>query len=148
MSKKFPITIDSIEGGLSSTLYQRRRGQFHASLGIDPDATLVNTNANKTSGMLIPSSYKKFSGAALNGDVMWLINCPQNEKTYAITDNDKLISYDVNLSNETDIGTVADTGESGNGDGGAYYNNYIYIATNKDIARYGPLDGTPTIAKS
>jgi hypothetical protein len=33
---------------------------------------------------------------------------------------------------------------SGSGNGMEYYDNYMYIATNTNIVRYGPLDGTPT----
>ena len=31
------------------------------------------------------------------------------------------------------------------GNGAAYYNNYLYFATDFDISRYGPLDGTPAM---
>lgn len=40
---------------------------------------------------------------------------------------------------------LSDAGElsNGTGNGLAYYDNYIYIAKNTTVARYGPLDGVP-----
>lgn len=35
-----------------------------------------------------------------------------------------------------------------NGNGGVYYNNYLYLMSSTNVGRYGPLDGTPAINNS
>ena len=148
-TEKFEVKIESILGGQSRDLYNGSPDQFHISIGIDPDIQLINTNANKTSGAIVPSSYAEFSSTVLTGDPMWAISSPKDTNLYVVTDDDELISYSSSLGSEAEIGNgYADTSESGNGNGAAYYNNYIYMATTIDVARYGPLDGTAAITKS
>jgi len=60
------------------------------------------------------------------------------------TDGGLFFSYSSALSSETSVATPS----SGQGNGLAYYNNYIYIATNINIDRYGPLNGTPAYVAS
>lgn len=56
----------------------------------------------------------------------------------------RLMSYSSSLASETLVASPA----SATANGMAYYNNYLYIATNTDIDRYGPLDGTPAYTAS
>ena len=142
---KFQIKLDSIFGGISPTIYRGRKDQFAASLGIDPDLPIDpdSTASIKTGGVITPSSYTDFTSAALTGYVNWLMTCPQNENLYAYASSGRLLGYDTSFA-ETNIGTPT----SGAGNGAAYYNNYFYLATPTDIARYGPLDNTPVIANN
>lgn len=114
---------------------------FLASIGIDPDFP-INTNDVRTSGMIVPTVYEKFSGSNVNSDVIAIINNPKNTLTYVVTANGRLISYDSSLGTETLIGTVT----GGVAQGGWYYNNYIYIPTGTDVSRYGPLDNLGSAA--
>ena len=54
------------------------------------------------------------------------------------------VSYDNALGSETLQSAVT----NGVGNGAAYYNNYIYLATNTTVARYGPLDGSIALNQS
>jgi len=135
--------VKSILGGQTPTLYFRTEGQFQSSLGIDPDIGLPgNPFSLKQTGAIAPTNYTEFSGAAVDDATMWLITNPRNALIYAYlsdglsaTNSGALISYSESFASETDIGTPT----SGSGDGAAYYNNYIYLATPTDISRYGPL---------
>ena len=149
---KFVIKIESILGGMAPNLFRGGPGQFAASIGIDPDLgvdpdTVQSGNLGvKAAGVLSPSSYADISGAGLSGYVKWLLTCPQNELLYAYASDGELISYSVVDSTPTE--SVIGTPTSGEGNGAAYYNNYIYLATPTNISRYGPLDGTPTLVNT
>lgn len=138
---KFVVKIESILGGIAPNLYIGRKDQFSASIGIDPDLPLSNSPAIKTSGVIRPSNYSKFSGAKVNSVVNWIITNSKDEKLRVLCENGRFIEYDETLSTETLLGTISPAG----GNGAAYYNNYIYLAGTTDISRYGPLDGTPSL---
>ena len=142
---KFIITIDSILGGIAPNLYIGRRDQFAMSIGIDPDLPISDSGI-KASGVLVPTSYADISGAGLSGYVKWLLTCPQNELVYAYASDGELISYSILDSTPTE--TVIGTPTSGVGNGAAYYNNYIYLATPTNISRYGPLDNSPSLTNT
>lgn len=147
MSEKFKIKIDSILGGISPSIYKGRKDQFATSIGIDPDLPIEPDSASirKTGGVLTPTSYVDFSGAALTSYVNWLMTCPQNGNLYAYLANGRFLSYDTSFV-ETNITGSPLTGGAGNG--GAYYNNYIYLAEDGDVSRYGPLDNSPVIVEN
>jgi hypothetical protein len=137
------FTIDSIAGGFSETQYSdSTKATYYNAVGIDPDFAIANYN--KTSGAIIPVSYQKFSGAGLTGKALWMITNPKDQNTYVYCSNGKILRYDLNLANETLIGTPT----SGAGNGAAYYNNYLYFATPTDVSRYGPLNGAPTLVNT
>lgn len=60
------------------------------------------------------------------------------------TNGGAFVSYNNALSAETLLSAVS----NGTGNGGTYYNNYIYLATNTTVARYGPLDGAAAFTSS
>jgi hypothetical protein len=140
---KISIKLENILGGIAPTQYFGPKGSFNSSIAIDPD--LPVGSGPKTSGMIVPVGYAKFSGANVNASVIALITNPKNTLTYAVLNNGRLISYDSAMANEALVGTV--TGS--NAEGGFYYNNYVYItgtgASKDDMSRYGPLDGSPTL---
>lgn len=135
--------IGSIFGGWSNTDYFNLAGQFLSSLGIDPD--MPSTDAgNKASGYIRPTSMAKFSGANVNAPVLNIVTNPKTALTYVVLTNGKIISYNASLAGETLVGTV--TGSEAHGS--AYYNNGLLVARKTDIARYGAINGTPSLTQS
>ena len=141
---KFTIKIESVLGGIAPNLYQGKVDQFAASIGIDPDQTLGASSDIKTSGVLVPYSPTDISGANLTDHVNWIVTNPKDENVYVYCDNGRFISYSSALGAETLVNSAGSTV----GEGAAYYNNYIYLATGTDINEHGPLDGTPAVTTS
>lgn len=136
------ITIGNIWAGMSPSQYFTAEGQYRFSVGIDPYLPVSDAVGDRlATGVLRPSGYAAFSGANVNANPYWIVTNPKNTLTYAILNNGRLVSYSSALGSETLVGTA--TTSSGNG--GVYYNNFIYIGANTDISRYGPLDGTPVL---
>lgn len=137
------IKIESILGGQSPTTHFGASDQFRASIGIDPGMP-INDNqdrlAHYPSGLLHPVAVSGVSTTF--GSPKWIIESPKNEGTLYIYDAAGSV-YTVNdvFGGFTGIGDLNDGG-SAEGNGGAYYDNYIYFARDTTIARYGPLDGT------
>lgn len=119
------------------------KGQFLSSIAIDPDIDLSG-NIGKTGGVISPVSYSEFSTTAVNGAPMWIINHPKDTNLYTYLSTGKFISYNSGFAGETVIGTPT----SGAGNGAAYYNNYIYLATPTQIFRYGELNDTPALSNA
>jgi len=138
----FQLQVKSILAGFSSSENLRREGEFGASLAIDP--ILPDTDGGiRPSGIIRPSQMTKFSGANVNSVPLFILTNPKNTKVYVVLSNGRVISYNNSLGSETLIGTL--TGDIARG--AAYYDNYLYIARTADIARYGPLDGTPSLTQ-
>jgi hypothetical protein len=135
------ITIDSIFEGQEVSSNFANEGQFLTSIAIDPDApTSDGTTDLKPSGLIRPVGYEKFSSTALDQAPLWIITTPKGTSVYVFGNAGDIVSYDSALANETLLKTVA----TSKGNGASYYNNYLYYASNTDIGRYGPLNGTPT----
>lgn len=142
---KQTITISNIFGGKSPSQYFQAEGQYSHSVGIDPDLPISDAVGDReTSGMLRPSGYASFDGANVNANPYWILTSPKTALVYVILNNGRLISYNSSLASETLIGTAT----SSSGNGAVYYNNYIYIGTNTNISRYGPLSGTAALTDS
>lgn len=137
------FSINSILGGISPAQYFRSEGQYSASIGVDPDLPLTSTD-KRTSGVLIPTVYEKFSGSEVNNQPIAILRTPKTTLIYAVLANGKLISYSSSFGSETLIGTVT----GGVANGAFYYNNYIYITTGTDVSRYGPLDGAAALTNT
>lgn len=148
MPKPFEIRIESILGGQSPTSHFSGSGQFRASLGIDPAQPIDdNDTAYSTvaSGLIRPVASEKFSGTTIASAPLWMKTNPKNSSVYVL---DALGSaYTINATLDT-VTAISDAGEltNGLGNGLEYYDNYIYFAKNTTIARYGPLNGTATLA--
>jgi hypothetical protein len=145
------ILIESILGGHSPMSHFAASDQFRASLGIDPalpaDDSGSVTKGIIASGLLRPTGYSTIFGSSsttISQPPMWLIQNPKNQYTYVYDAQSSLYSLDSNLTTPT---VIPDAGElsNGRGNGGEYYDNYIYLSKNTTISRYGPLDGTPTM---
>lgn len=142
------LKIESVLDGQAPTQYVGGKSSFDSSIAIDPDFP-VGSNT-KTSGVIVPVRYEKFSGSELTGHPMWIITNVKTSNTFIYTTDGKLHSFDSSLvMRTTDEATtslpITITGGAGNG--AAYYNNYVYLAEATDISRYGPLSGG-TVAKT
>ena len=130
------VTIDSILDGISDTQYQGRKGSFDSSIAIDPDFPV---NTIRTSGVLVPIAYEKFSSTNITNAPINITTNPKNSLIYVQLADGKIIQYDSSLASEAITSSTPDAG-----DGMAYYNNYLYYAKGSEVYRYGPLDGSPS----
>lgn len=140
------VQITSVTGGHTVSSHVGESGKFRASLGIDPAQPFDDSDSaysTHSSGLIRPAASEKFSGTTINAAPLWMVPNPKDSYVYVC---DSLGSmYTVNSTFDTVTG-LSDAGHlsSGIGNGAAYYDNYIYIAKNTDIARYGPLNGVPS----
>jgi hypothetical protein len=137
---KIDFKIESILGGQSPMYHGAGEGQFNTSVAIDPEESL----SAKPSGHILPVGYADFTTSVPSGAPMWLVTNPVNENIYVYGDDGEFYSYSNVFGSETSIGTPT----SGAGNGSAYYNNYIYLATPTDVSRYGPLNSSPAIVNT
>lgn len=136
----FQITIDSVFGGESATEFFSQKGQFQSSVAIDPDLP-KDDSAVKTSGYLRPTSLAKFSASTVTSTPRWIVTNPKTQNIYVYAADGKVHTVDSSLAIGADVATLA----SASGNGAEYYDNYAYFAKNADVARYGPLDGSPAV---
>lgn len=138
------ITIDSIIGGQSPTTHFNGKGQFRASLGIDPAQPIDDADSKFSSiasGLLRPVAAQNFTSSTIAKAPLWMNTTPKDSNVYVYDAQSSAYSIAAGFTSATalsDAGTL-----SGNGNGAAYYDNYQYFATGTDIARYGPLNGAP-----
>lgn len=143
------VLIDTILGGHSPSTHYAGKGQFRASLGIDPSQPIDDQDSPYStiaSGLLRPAASQEFSGGALTSAPLWMVGNPKDAFVYVYDANSSAYTIDSAFATVTplsDIGAL-----SGNGNGCEYYDNYIYFATAQDIARYGPLNGTAKFTPS
>lgn len=140
--KTFQVRIESILGGHSPVTHFAAPDQFQSSLGIDP-ALGYSALDPEFSGLLVPASSQAATGTTINKAPMWLINNPKDDYVYVFDTQGSTYTYQQSV-----IAGLSDGGNesgTGSGNGAAYYDNYIYFAKNTTIARYGPLNGTPTL---
>lgn len=142
MLKKF--TIDSVVNGEADQTALQTKGQFLYSESVDPELKENTSNAfGKASLGLIPTRSVTVSGAGMNTAPMWILTNPVNELIYTYCTNGELISYSSAFT-ETVIGTPT----NGAGNGMAFYNDYMLLATPTEISAYGPLSGVPAITNT
>jgi hypothetical protein len=145
MGKPFEIKIDSILGGHSPTSHFAGASQFRASLGIDPAQPIDDSDtaySTIASGLLRPAASEKFSSSTIAAAPLWIKANPKNSNIYVYDAKGSMYSVDHTLATVT---ALSDGGTPGLslGNGFEYYDNYMYGATNTDIMRYGPLNGSP-----
>lgn len=140
-----PFTIESIFEGHSATQNFSSKGQFAGSIGIDPDMP-VSDSEKKISGYLRPTAMEKFSSTTITNTPLWLVTNPKDTNTYVYDSGGKVYSVDSDLAVTALNSGTALTSSSGNGSD--YYDNYIYLAKNTDICRYGPLNGTASFTQT
>lgn len=149
-NKTQQIRIESILGGHSQTSHFSGQGQDRASLGIDPAFPINDSFSDATSGvpsgLLRPTSAKDISGGIISHPPMWIVSTSKADGYGSIYLYNAIGSVFLINTSQKEITALSDAGEMSNstGNGSAYYDNYLYLAKNTTIARYGPLDGTPT----
>jgi len=149
MGDRLQIRIDSVLGGHSRTTHFGSQGQFRASVGIDPgspiqgavNSPLLSSKYNmKPSGLIRPTPSFALNGT-INQAPLWMRGARSTTTIFALGASGSVYSIARGASSFTALNDLGST--TGGGNGLEYYDNYMYIATNTDIARYGPLDGTP-----
>lgn len=142
-------SFKSILEGFSSTNYISREGQYNSAIGIDPD--LPVGSQVKTSGIIVPSRYEKFSGTELTGFPNWIIPNNKTTNTIVYTSDGKLHSFNSSIAmRTTDEASTAlpITITGGAGNGAVFYNNFYYMAEATDISQYGGMSQGASIAKT
>lgn len=158
-NKTQQIIIDSILGGHTKVSHSAMSNEYTGSIGIDPSnpshgtggQSLLTAYGNEIAGGNIsPNGATLVSGTTLKNPVVWMETTPKDNNLYVFDARGSLYTLDVsnNFSALSDGGTLSGgshvTGNGGSvGNGMAYYDNYLYLAKNTTIARYGPLNGTP-----
>ena len=137
------ITIDNIFGGRQESEYFGGSGQFLESIAIDPDMPKDDSSV-KPSGLIRPTAMAKFSASEITGVPLWMISNPKDTNTYVYANDGKVHVINSSLTMGTALNGGA-TITAGAGNGLEYYNNYLYITVGDDVARYGPLDGSPAL---
>lgn len=141
------ILIESILGGQSATQYFGKKGTFNSSIAIDPDLPIGSQI--KTSGMIVPSRYEKFSGTEIDGFPNWIITQPKTTNSFVYTSAGKFHSFNSSIvMRTTDEKSTAlpITITGGAGNGAFYYNNFVYLIEATDITQYGGMDQGASIA--
>lgn len=140
------IRIESILGGHSVASHFAAPDQFRTSVGIDPAQPISDGGTNfdrVASGLLRPVPVTKVSGSVLDNAPLWMVSNPKNGLYYIYDAAGSVYSANVNTNTLTEIADLNDGGTAA-GNGAAYYDNYVYFSRSTTIARYGPLDGTPS----
>lgn len=137
------IKIESILGGQGEYHYFTRDDQFGASFNLDPDLPSSDTGdfSLKPSGLLRPSPVQTYGlSTTILAAPMWIESNPKDANYYVYDVAGSLYAGDSShlITAVSDGGTLG----SSSGNGCAYYDNYLYLAKNTDIARYGPLNGS------
>lgn len=146
------LQIKSILSGITPTNYFGDDNSFNASIGVDPDLP-VGTDI-KTSGILVPSRYEKFSGTEVTGYPLWI--APNNKTTNAVVyaSDGKLHSFDSSITMRTadeHATSLPISITNGQGRGLVFYNNFYYgvqygatgdlnNAAKADLFQYGGMD--------
>lgn len=132
------VTIQSILGGKSPMTHLAAEDQFRASLGIDPSKGIADSSVDEmsdvASGLIRPMPVLQLG--TFSTTPLWATGVRGTSQVYVLGANGSLFSVGASVTDMSDGGTLT----SGGGNGLAYYDNYLYIAKNTDIARFGPLD--------
>ena len=133
------LQIDSIDGGIQPSFHEGSDTQYLGGIAIDPEARFNSSYSQGAMG-IIPTMNTKFSGGKISAAPMWIFPSGKDTNVYVNTADGALLAYGVGT--ETLVGIAS----AGAGDGACYHNDYVYMATSADIARYGPLDNSPAFS--
>lgn len=136
------IRIESILGGISPTSHFAAADQFRVAIGIDPGLPVDDSISTLApSGLLRPTPYSTISTLGSKAP-MWMVSNPKDSNVYVFDARGSMWTQ-----SSTTVTAFSDAGElsNGQGNGAEYYDNYIYVSKNTTVARYGPLNGTPTL---
>lgn len=141
--------IKSVLEGFSATNYVGSEGQYNVAIAVDPDLPVGSDT--KTSGVLTPSRYEKFSATEFTGYPLWIMPNNKTTNTVVYASDGKLHSFTSALAMRAtdEAGTafpITITGGAGNG--AYFYNNFYYVCEGTDISQYGGMDQGASIAKT
>jgi len=106
--KELEITVNSIFEGHSASSNFASEGQFISSIAIDPEAPNSDVATDlKTSGIIRPVAYEKFSGANLDQAPLWIITTPKNTTIYVYSNAGDIVTYNSSLASEALLRAVA-----------------------------------------
>jgi hypothetical protein len=137
------IRIDSILGGIATYEYASAANQYADAAGIAPDWANSNEILYQSSGAIKPTPHSDAGGDSrppTNNYILWMRD---NEKDGRMYMYDSVGSTYKSAGALTGLGDLNDGGTA-SGNGMAYYDNYMYFARDTTVARYGPLNGTPS----
>jgi hypothetical protein len=143
---KQTIKIESVLGGHSPTSHFSASNQYRASLGIDPSQPIDDAGSNVStigSGLIRPVASEKFTGTDIKAAPLWMVPNPKDSSVYVTDALGSTYTLDAAFTGATAVFGLDVANAHGNGS--AYYDNYIYVASNTDIARYGRLDGSASL---
>jgi hypothetical protein len=143
------IRIESILGGHAPTTHFAAEDQFRASLGIDPGSPITDdatdVNGIKPSGLLRPIISKTLGGDAIGNNPLWMVGTRTTSTIWIYDARGSIYTISPDVSSVTGLSDGGNESGDSKGNGAAYYDNYMYFSRCTTIARYGPLDGTPTL---
>lgn len=145
---KFRIEINSILGGMAQSPLFMREGQYQTGYNIDPDRSVDGTvvSTSQPAGFIWPGAYAKISASTYTGYPLWMIPNPKDTNTYVYASDGKISTISSSfVFADLNSGTAL---SASSGNGGAYYDNYIYFRKNADVARYGPLNGSASLVQN
>ena len=138
---KFSIKINTVLPGWGVSEYFITEGQFQNSIGIDPEMPRTDSGT-RPSGLLRPTAMAKFSSTTITGVPLWISSNNKDTNAYIYDNTGKVYVANSGLTSATILNSGSALTTS-NGNGQAYYNNYLYQAKQTNVSRYGPLNGTP-----
>lgn len=148
------ILIESILGGETRVSHFAQSDQFLNSIGIDPSYTVTNhqvgtyptTDLYRSSGLIAPVPVANIFNSTSAQPVLFIVPQPKNDTVYAYGNRGSVYTYNGNPVNG-DTTALSDGGSLSNtvSCGAAYFDNYVYFAKNTTVARYGPLNGSPSL---
>lgn len=138
----FKIQIDTILPGWGVSEYFITKGQFQNSIGIDPEMPRTDTGT-RPSGLLRPTTMTKIGNTGDCIDVpLWFLTNGKDSNLYVYGNSGQVYIVNSGLTSITELNS-GNILSASKGNGAEYYNNYVYFAKNLEVARYGPLSGTP-----
>ena len=145
-NKEQVVRIENINGGHSTYEFVAGEDQYLDSLGINIDTSVNTFNSARGGGpvVLTPTKPRDLDDSILTATPRWMKSEPKNGNVYMYGSNGSVYVYDgVTADTITGVGDLNDGGDA-RGNGMAYYDNYMYFARASTVARYGPLNGTPS----
>ena len=144
-NKTYQVKIESILGGISPMSDFASEGQCYDLFSVDPSLGLLSGVPSlyiKSSGLIVPTVTSISSNVdSLASAGLWMVSNPKNSYIYVYDFVGSVYTNSGNIL--SGLGDLNDGGTS-IGNGASYYDNYIYFSRSTTVARYGPLDGTPS----
>lgn len=140
--KTIKLKIESILGGRSPLWQMGGENQFLESIGIDPERTY--TSKARAIGTIQPvGSTPLATGSSLPDTPMWILGANTTTGIFVYGGSGTIYTFSNTWVVDDDAGYYKLS--NANGDGACVYNNYLFLATETNIARYGPLNATPKL---